>query len=645
MHLKKNLFLELGFVFFGIFVFFVVQISGLTQTIENFFIDYRYGIKTRVSADSNILIVNISDRTLQKMQSNWPIERKYYLEFLKKISPNSPQVIAFDLLFLEKEHQQSQIEEQVSQYIIDNNLNVVLASKLEEKTTNINLPNTFLQSKIHYKPEINLRKSTDFGFINLPCERDEKVRKYLFWDHHLEQKIPSFALKIFQSVFHDDSILLYNKIKPYSYLRFAHPLQGFEEIDFIDILNGNFSMEEIQNRIILVGVNLKESKDFFHTPLSQETHQMYSGIYIQACALNMLLNELEIDKIDSIITWLAYLLILGLLIVVWLKKRPFLSFILTFSILIMIFSLSILLFVYFDILIDTLNGFFMISSCYLFFFSGKFIQYSLENQRLVRELSEQKITLEKTLEQLSTTQDEKIRMERLFVIGKMANFVLHDIKRPLHNMNFSLDLLKRENNLSYDKIEAYQDLLEEIQQIENLIQDVADYSKKDIHLNLQTIMIEEYFHHLFEKACPLIENKKVSFKLNVSHEVQTITGDPTRLQRVFLNLIQNAIESIQSSGNIIISIQQEPKWIKITVFNDGEKMSEKIKNKIFEPFITDKATGTGLGLAIVDQIIRSHQGEITINDEVKQGTEFVIWLPDRRETFNHKETQRRHGEH
>jgi signal transduction histidine kinase len=107
---------------------------------------------------------------------------------------------------------------------------------------------------------------------------------------------------------------------------------------------------------------------------------------------------------------------------------------------------------------------------------------------------------------------------------------------------------------------------------------------------------------------------------------------PAQLNQVFINILQNAIDALQEEAdrpNKQIVIKTEtiaPNQIRVSIQDKGPGIPPEIKDKIFEPFFTTKEVGkgTGLGLSICYQIINKHQGQIEVNSQVGQGTEFVI---------------------
>ncbi|MBI1811361.1 MAG: GHKL domain-containing protein [Nitrospirae bacterium] len=119
----------------------------------------------------------------------------------------------------------------------------------------------------------------------------------------------------------------------------------------------------------------------------------------------------------------------------------------------------------------------------------------------------------------------------------------------------------------------------------------------------------------------------IRFHLEFHPEEIVIYADQEQMERVFINLISNAIDAVSGEGSIIVRAVEEDANIRIRLSDTGRGISQEAVEKIFEPFYTTKDKGTGLGLAIVFNIIQKHKGEITVESEEGSGTTFIITLP------------------
>ena len=130
----------------------------------------------------------------------------------------------------------------------------------------------------------------------------------------------------------------------------------------------------------------------------------------------------------------------------------------------------------------------------------------------------------------------------------------------------------------------------------------------------------------------MITRNKLKNKVTVHKhygEVPDILCSPSQINQVFLNLLTNAADAIEESGDIVIRTTHENNKVRISFADTGGGIPDDVMAKIRDPFFTTKEVGkgTGLGLSIVDQIITSHGGELLIESEAGKGTTMTVVLP------------------
>jgi two-component system nitrogen regulation sensor histidine kinase NtrY len=125
---------------------------------------------------------------------------------------------------------------------------------------------------------------------------------------------------------------------------------------------------------------------------------------------------------------------------------------------------------------------------------------------------------------------------------------------------------------------------------------------------------------------------RITLDFQADPDLPEILLDEEQIKRLLLNLVDNALASIQGFGKVTLSVKGKAAgdWVELVVADTGTGISDRDKVRIFEPYFSTKRGGTGLGLAIVHSIVSDHEGAIRVEDNQPQGTRFIIELPMRR---------------
>lgn len=164
--------------------------------------------------------------------------------------------------------------------------------------------------------------------------------------------------------------------------------------------------------------------------------------------------------------------------------------------------------------------------------------------------------------------------------------------------------------------------------VRDLVLDLRRFSHPD-HAELQELELRP----LLEMAMRLTKNElknRVRVELHCAAEPIVLQGQPAALTQVFVNIIVNAVQAIQTAeGRLHISVTLNAEWLQIAFEDNGPGVSPEMVAQIFEPFFTTKppGTGTGLGLAICRAIVGQHQGSISLQPSTLGGAAFVVRLP------------------
>ncbi|SFD44925.1 two-component system sensor histidine kinase AtoS [Pragia fontium] len=216
--------------------------------------------------------------------------------------------------------------------------------------------------------------------------------------------------------------------------------------------------------------------------------------------------------------------------------------------------------------------------------------------------------------------------ERLATLGELMAGVAHEVRNPLTAISGFVQIL-RDSEQDPQRREYTQIILKEVNSINRVIQQLLDFARPRPSLYQQVNL-----NQLINQTLILVKTKgievRIDFILELEQHLPDIEADGELLKQVLLNLLINAVQSIATRGKIMITTRSRDQyWQEITIQDTGCGIGDDIKSKIFDPFYTTKPSGTGLGLSISHRIITAHDGDITLNSQLNQGTTFTLVLP------------------
>lgn len=208
----------------------------------------------------------------------------------------------------------------------------------------------------------------------------------------------------------------------------------------------------------------------------------------------------------------------------------------------------------------------------------------------------------------------------------------HELRNPLTLIYTILQLIETQHPEAKE-FKHWESLSEEILYMKALLDDFTYYGSNS-HLSLSTFSLRSLMEQVSLSFAASIEDTDVEYVSKIDDSITQITGDKTKLQEVFLNLLKNAFDASAPDGTIYFHAYQEEDEIIITIKDTGCGISKENLSTIFTPFVTYKKNGTGLGLPISKSILELHHGTIQVTSVVGQGTMFKITLPVNQECDN-----------
>lgn len=214
-------------------------------------------------------------------------------------------------------------------------------------------------------------------------------------------------------------------------------------------------------------------------------------------------------------------------------------------------------------------------------------------------------------------------------------YLAHDLKTPLTSVIGYLTLLRDENQISEELRQKYLSIsLDKAERLEDLINEffeIARFNLSNITLEYSKVNLTRLLEQLIFEFKPMLNEKSLTCSLEIAPDIM-INCDAGKLQRVFDNLLRNAVNYSFEAGNISISARKYGERIAISFKNSGNTIPEEKLGRIFEQFYrldtarSSKSGGAGLGLAIAKEIVTLHGGHITAKSE-NETIEFVVTIP------------------
>jgi len=222
-------------------------------------------------------------------------------------------------------------------------------------------------------------------------------------------------------------------------------------------------------------------------------------------------------------------------------------------------------------------------------------------------------------------QDSLLINEKLIALGKVASGIAHEINNPLYAvLSFAEDIRDEKSN-SKKTIGYAKEIVKYVMNISDIVKDLSSYSKSLRKEESDNIDINQ----VIEDSLKIIKYSADSFKITIVKEldcIPIIKAKKGELQQVFINLINNAIQSMNEEGELIIKSQNKKNKILISITDNGCGIPKENINKIFNLYFTTKepGKGTGQGLHIVKNILDKYNASIKVSSAVGTGTTFYL---------------------
>ncbi len=289
------------------------------------------------------------------------------------------------------------------------------------------------------------------------------------------------------------------------------------------------------------------------------------------------------------------------------------------------------------------------------------------NANLEKRVEERTKELSEALSEVDSTRKRLMQSEKMSAIGQLAAGVAHEINNPVGFVNSNLGTLKQyvehllnfiklyEDNIGNTNSETFKEILRAFKEdidydfLKDDILDLLNESTDGLNRVKRIVQDMKVFLHVDKGEWEDSDlNQILDGTVNVVwHEIKykaelerrydqslpRIRCVPAKLSQVFMNILVNACQAIETTpGKIILETklsESNPNQVEVSISDNGKGMPPNVIKHVFEPFYTTKAVGkgTGLGLSLSYEIIQHHGGDILVESEVGKGTKFTVILP------------------
>ncbi len=274
----------------------------------------------------------------------------------------------------------------------------------------------------------------------------------------------------------------------------------------------------------------------------------------------------------------------------------------------------------------------------------------IEDQAVL--LNDKIIELHELNKVISEYHQEMSKFEKFVSIGELSAGIAHEIGNPLNNIQGYLAIIKRNSLIIKDisLLDYIKRIERDVSRINNIVKNILDFSRKGESVNSVNLDIISSIDRVLDLITFKLKEKKIKVLREYCCESLFVKTDHGKLEQVLLNLLSNAVDSIEMEGTIKISVnystevrdfvpesifdatfgaEKKKRFIIISIIDDGIGISETELPHVFDPFFTTKAPGrgTGLGLSVSLNIMRELGGTITLKSRKAEGTTARVILP------------------
>ncbi len=227
---------------------------------------------------------------------------------------------------------------------------------------------------------------------------------------------------------------------------------------------------------------------------------------------------------------------------------------------------------------------------------------------------------------IQDAREELIRQERISTIGRLSTSIVHDLRNPLAAIYGGAEMLM-DSELSESQVKRLAaNIYRSSRAIKDVLQELADVSRRRMQ-PAETCQLRDVVEAATEAQAAGAESRGVHVSIDIGNEI-ALPMERARMERVFQNLIGNALEAMPEGGRITIAAERKNHSVFVKVEDTGPGIPVDFRPLLFQPFATaGKKNGLGLGLALSRQTLLEHGGDLWADEEIRSGARFWVRLP------------------
>jgi signal transduction histidine kinase len=245
-------------------------------------------------------------------------------------------------------------------------------------------------------------------------------------------------------------------------------------------------------------------------------------------------------------------------------------------------------------------------------------------------------SLERSMELLKEKQAQLVESEKRASLGLLVSGVAHELNNPLNNISLIAErIVEDKDELSTQEMKDMNNILSQCDRAKHIVENLLDFARARKSALMEKLDIVEVTRESFNLVGNQLRINNIDLQTAIPGTPLYIEGNRSKLEQIFISIMTNAIQAIQSNGSILVEVTSdvEADTVLVNISDNGPGIPKTEIKHIFEPFYTTKPVGkgTGLGLSVAYSLAKEHNGDIQVRSEDGKGTTFTIILPLYRE--------------